>query len=209
MGGTLPIHVILDSSDVHRYADVELPSHWKRVSVPSGTPLGGIFKRVFEKYPNEAYYGMVSPYNAVDLPFLKFTQSADDVVPETKGWDFIMAEACQPDKIVWGRDDLQNERLPVHPFIGGDLVRKLGWWAAPGLKHWYVDNVWKHIADALNCGIYLPDVKMIHWHYIIGRAAIDRTYREQPCHEDDERVYKQFMANQFPALIKSLLPQGG
>ncbi len=186
--GTLPIHVIFDANDAFRYNSVDTPEHWKRISVPAGTPLGGIFDLVFKKFPDEPYYGMV----------------ADDVVPETSGWDVIMAGLCQPDKIVWGCDDIQNEKLPVHPFIGGDLIRKLGWWAAPGLKHWFVDNVWKNIADSLDCGLYLPQVKMTHVHYINGRASIDRTYREQPSHLNDERTYLKFMAEQFPNVIERL-----
>ncbi len=179
--GTLPIWVIMDANDCYRYNSVEIPDNWRRLSVPSGTSLGGIFAKIFDKYPNEPYYAMV----------------ADDVVPETSGWDVIMAEMCQPDKIVWGFDDLQNEKLPVHPFIGGDLVRKLGWWAAPGLKHWFVDNVWKNLADALNCGVYMPQVRMIHNHYSNGTAQMDRTYQEQ-------RAYIKFMNEKFPEVIKSL-----
>ncbi len=182
----LPIHVIFDAADAYRYNDVQTPPHWKRVSVPAGTPLGGIFDMVFKKYPNEDFYAMV----------------ADDVLPETKGWDVILAGLCYPDKIAWGMDELQNEKLPVHPFIGGDLIRKLGWWSAPGLKHWYVDNVWKHLADTLNCGVYIQDVKMTHLHPVNGRAAIDRTYREQPDHQEDGRNYQKFMQNDFLRVIE-------
>lgn len=185
---TLPIWIILDANDAYRYADIDIPKHWKRVSVPTGTPLGGIFSRLFDKYPDEPYYAMV----------------ADDVVPETSGWDVIMAGLCKPNKIVWGWDGIQNEKLPVHPFIGGDLVRKLGWWAAPGLKHWFVDNVWKNLAESLSCGIYLPNVKMTHHHHINGYAAVDRTYREQPNHAADEREYIRFMREEYPGIIKSL-----
>lgn len=184
----IPIWLILDANDGYRYNLIEIPPHWKRVSVPAGTPLGGIFKRVFEKYPHEDYYGMV----------------ADDVVPETEGWDKIMVSACKPDKIVWGRDDLQNEKLPVHPFIGGDLVRRMGFWAAPGMKHWFVDNAWKAIADALGCGVYLSDVHMIHRHYVNGRAQMDKTYQEQPNHVADQVAFQKFMADVFPDLIKRL-----
>lgn len=187
---TIPIHVIFDAEDAHVYNTVDTPSHWKRVSAPSGSCLGDIFSLIFKKYPNESYYGMV----------------ADDVIPETSGWDVIMAEICQPNKIVWGADGLQNENLPVHPFIGGDLLRKLGWWAAPGLKHWFVDNVWKNLADSLECGVYLPQVKMTHMHYINGRASLDRTYREQPNHGDDQRSYQEFMSKRFPDIINALKP---
>lgn len=186
--GSLPIHVIFNADDACYYNDIETPVHWKRVSVPTGTNLGSIFDLIFKKYPNEPYYGMV----------------ADDVTPQTKGWDTTMAEICQPNKIVWGCDDLQNERLPVHPFIGGDLIRKLGWWAAPGLKHWYVDNVWKNVADSLDCGVYLPYVKMTHCHPVNGRAILDRTYREQPDHMADERVYRKFIDEQLPGIINRI-----
>lgn len=185
---TIPIWVVFDSNDAYRYNLIETPAHWKRISVPANTPLGGIFERIFKKYPNESYYGMV----------------ADDVVPETRYWDEIMIAACKPDKIAWGCDELQNERLPVHPFIGGDLVRKLGWWAAPGLKHWFVDNVWKALADALDCGVYLPDVKMTHLHYTNGRAQMDRTYQEQPNHMADQVAYQKFMEEHFDDTIKRL-----
>jgi hypothetical protein len=188
--GSLPISVIFDANDGHLYNAVETPSHWRRVSAPAGTPLGGIFDLVFKKYPSEAFYGMV----------------ADDVVPETEGWDILLSEACQPDKIAWGLDELQNDFLPVHPFIGGDLVRKLGFWAAPKLKHWYVDNVWKEIAIALDCAVYRPDIRMIHRHFSNGRAQMDRTYRQQPDHETDRFAYERFMQEHFPPLIERLKP---
>lgn len=184
-GGTLPIHVILDASDVARYKDIELPSNWKRCTVPSGTPIGKIFNLIFLRYPKEPFYGMV----------------ADDVVPETNIWDIVLRDSCMPDKIAWGWDGIQNERLPVHPFIGGNLVRSLGWWAAPGLYHWYVDNVWKMIADAFNCGVYLPQIKMTHHHYVNGLASKDRTYDQQPNPNEDKIIFEEFIRIEFPKIV--------
>ncbi len=184
--GTLPIHVILDAADAHHYAAVQLPSHWKRVTVPAGTRLGDIYKLVFEAYPSCEFYAMVG----------------DDVVPETMHWDIALKESCLPDKIAWGWDSIQNDKLPTHPFIGGELVRKLGWFAAPPLQQYFVDNVWKHVADALQCGVYLPNVKMRHAHYINGERPRDRTDDEAVGMGDDERVYHQFMREEFGNVIE-------
>ncbi len=184
--GTLPIHVILDAADAHNYNEVQIPYNWKKVSVPAGSRLGDIFNMIFEKYPNEAYYGMV----------------ADDIIPQTLIWDVILRDACLPDKIAWGNDEIQKNNLPVHPFIGGDLVRKLGWWAAPGLKHWFVDNVWKALADHLKCGVYLPQLKMPHHHFINGKAPHDKTYANQPSHEQDHLACMEFMKKDFVAAIE-------
>lgn len=185
---SLPIYVMLDSADAYRYDNVEIPTHWKRCSVPAGMRLGDIFNLIFKTYPNEDFYGMV----------------ADDVVPTTPCWDIFLRNACKPDRISWGWDSIQNEKLPVHPFIGGDLVRKLGFWAAPGIKHWFVDNAWKSIADALGVAVYLPEIKMTHHHYINGKSRLDRTYENQPSQKADEVAYMKFMSEEFPALINKL-----
>lgn len=185
-GGTLPIHVVLDSANAHQYDDVVLPEHWKRCVIPSGTRLGDIFNTIFKRYPSESYYGMV----------------ADDVVPQSAMWDMILAETCQPDKIAWGECGLHNEELPVHPFIGGDLVRKWGFWAAPGVKHWFVDNIWKAFADVLECGVYLPGVKMTHLHPTNRTAPMDDTYRNQPSHMADKSACEKFMLNEFQAAVE-------
>lgn len=185
-GATLPIHVIFDVKDAYSYDEVETPSHWKRVAAPKDSKLGDIFNLIFKKYPDEPFYGMV----------------ADDVVPETHGWDILLRNACMPDKIAWGACGIQNENLPVHPFIGGDLIRKLGWWSAPGLKHWFVDNVWKDLSVSLNCGVYMPEVKMTHLHYLNGRAPNDRTYEEQPDHQRDMEIYLDFKKNRYPWIME-------
>lgn len=189
---TLPIHVIFDESDAHNYNSVETPAHWVRCSVPPTMRLGDIFNLIFKTYPSEDFYGMV----------------ADDVVPKTEGWDIKLRDTCIPYFISWGFDGIQNENLPVHPFIGGDLVRALGWWAAPGIKHWFVDNVWKNLTTALNNGVYLPEVKMIHRHFVNGKARMDQTYENQPSHIADQTRYIEFMESEFPNIIEKIKAQG-
>ena len=182
---TLPICVVLDANDARNYDSVVLPAHWQKTIVPLGTKLDGIYIHLVQTVPDAPYYAMIG----------------DDVRPESLHWDITMRDACLPDKIVWGWDSIQNEKLPTHPFIGGDLVRRLGWFAAPGMKQYFVDNVWKNLADKLGCGVYLPDVKMRHCHYLNGDRQRDRTDDEAPSMSNDERAYYHFMNNDFAAAV--------
>lgn len=187
-GATMPVVVVTEGSDACFFPLEECPRHFWMFTVDDGTRIGDIFNHAFKTFPNEAFYGII----------------ADDVTPETSRWDLLLREACLPDKIAWGFDGGHDETLPRHPFIGGDLVRKLGFLSCPGVKHWYVDNAWKDIAEALDCGVYLPEVRMIHRHPTTGLAQFDRTYKEQPDPRADEATYRRWKEQEFPALMEKL-----
>lgn len=184
-GATLPVWLVLDSDNSWFYGDIELPKLCRKVRVSPGTKIGDIFNIIFKYHPNEDYYAIL----------------ADDVVPTTFRWDIILKEAAGRDRIAWGYDGGCDETLPRHPFIGGDLVRKLGFIAVPGVKHWFVDNGWKDLSQALNCGEYRPEVRMTHMHYTIGKSPRDRTYDEQPDPRTDEMTYRMWRERNFPEII--------
>lgn len=187
-GATLPVFVVLDKDNVSHYSEIELPKFFTRCSAHPGTRIGDIFNKIYNAFPNESFYGVM----------------ADDVVPETYRWDILLKEACLPDRIAWGFDGGHDETLPRHPFIGGDLVRKMGFLSAPGVKHWYVDNAWKDIAEGLNCGAYRPEIRMVHRHYTNGLAQKDRTYTEQPNPRVDEFAYNMWKEQELPDLLRRL-----
>ena len=109
--------------------------------------------------------------------------------------------ACLPDKIVYGDDGINGMNLPTHPFIGGDLVRKVGYIAPPDVNHWYVDNFWKELGMAMDCLDYMPGIKTNHHHFINGKAKEDSTYKNQPDHEKDRKAFEAYMADGFPKMI--------
>lgn len=90
----------------------------------------------------------------------------DDHRPRTPGWDTRIRETltAMGSGLAYGRDGLQDERLPTAPFWTADVVRALGWFYPPVLQHLYADDYWKLLADDLGRRAYLPDVYIEHLH---------------------------------------------
>ena len=181
-----PVYVVFDKEDATSYECVKFPSNFKRVCVPSWMRLGDIFNRLFQTFPNEEYYGIV----------------ADDVVPGKEEYDSLLAEAAIPNRIAWGFDGGADETLPRHPFIGGELIRWLGYIAPPGMKHWYIDDVWRELGKAFNCAVYLPEIPMLHFHPANGTAPEDRTYLDQPNTTVDRMTFERWKRFILPELVK-------
>lgn len=102
----------------------------------------------------------------------------DDHRPRTKHWDAMYLAALDQlgSGIVYGNDGFQGENLPTQVAMTSDIVRALGWMALPGLRHLYVDNVWKALGAAADCLRYLPDVLVEHMHPFAGKAELDDNY---------------------------------
>lgn len=185
---TLPVHVVLDEADAANYDSVSLPSHFKVICVPAGTRLGDIFNMIFRDFPNEEFYGMVS----------------DDCIAETDEWDVKLRNACLPDRIAWPYDGFVNEKMPTTPFFGGELIRRLGFWSAGDMQHWYTDNAWGDIAQGLNKAAYQPDIRLIHLHPLLGTAKNDATYINQPNHSVDKVAYESWKRFDFPLIMERM-----
>jgi len=186
-GATAPVLLVTDHDDTS-YDALALHPNFKRKVMPPHNGIGECFNAVFAEYPDLEYYGVM----------------ADDVVPETPKWDMLLKEACLPFSLSWGNDGLQGAKLPTHPHIAGDVVRTLGWIACPGVMHWFVDNMWLDIANALGGGHYLTDVRTPHYHVLSGQASLDDTYMNQPSREKDMTNYAAFMKNEFPGIARKL-----
>ena len=129
---------------------------------------------LFEQYPNQKWYSLFG----------------DDVVPQTALWDYALAKAAGTRKIAYG-DDLANSGRATHPFVGGDLVRAVGWFAWPHCIHWYLDTAWEWLGRATDRLVFLPDVHTAHLHPDFGTAPDDQTYRERWLDHTTGRQYTQ------------------
>lgn len=88
----------------------------------------------------------------------------DDHRFRTHGWDKIIRDALVKPGIAYGDDLFQRENLPTAPFISYEVIKALGYYAEPGLKHMYIDNVWKDIGRGIGNLVYLPEVVIEHVH---------------------------------------------
>jgi hypothetical protein len=128
----------------------------------------------------------------------------DDHRPRTAGWDLSVLEAMNGmgPGLVYTRDGLQDERLPTAPFWHADVIRALGWYYPPVLKHLYADDYWLCLARDLGRCTYLPDVLIEHEHPSAGKAVEDESYRESAaCFDHDRDAFAGFLTHNHPGIL--------
>ena len=104
----------------------------------------------------------------------------DDNVPRTHGWDSRIVETLeQPGIRFTFGDDLYPGRekgtLTIHVFMEAGVVKTLGYFGPPSIKHQYVDVVWEAWGEKAGLQ-YLDDVVIEHMHYTAGKAPGDESY---------------------------------
>lgn len=178
--------VLLVDKDDFTYNDLDLNSNFA-INYFDKSNIASLMNEVFKRYPNEDVYGIM----------------ADDVLPETPKWDKILREQAVTHPISWGNDGLHGINLPTHPFLNGDIVRKLGFIAPPELKHCYVDNFWLLLAHTIG-GAYCPNVKLTHYHPIVNLAESDDTYKNQPDMNIDASSWEEIRPK-YQTLLKEMI----
>jgi hypothetical protein len=103
----------------------------------------------------------------------------DDMVPVTDGWDERLCEAAGPSGMAYPNDRRRDD-IPEAVVISTRVVRALGWFCQPSLRHWYVDSVWRDLGTGAGCLTYLPGVLVDHRHPNVpgSGARPDRTYAD-------------------------------
>lgn len=167
---------------------VDLPS-WAKIHHGPRRRLGGTLN-------------MVGPFSADRYDVVGFM--GDDHVPRSHDWDGQVFEFAAQGHVVYGNDLVQGPNLPTAVFIDSRIVRTLGHFVLPGQIHLWMDNYWRTLGEQLGALTYLPDVVIEHVHPIAGNAAWDDGYAEANSAsnwENDERIYKEWVAHQMPADI--------
>lgn len=101
----------------------------------------------------------------------------DDHRPRTGGWDDLVRQRIDGG-MVYGRDGLQDERLPTWCFWSADVIRALGFFCPPTLEHMYLDNFWLALARGIGRCAYVPELLVEHMHPSAGKASVDAGYEK-------------------------------
>lgn len=189
-----PVYVRVDDCDPFLSELTELP--WPptfQLHVGPRQGLRSAMDEMFQAYPNEPWYGIL----------------ADDLAPQTLGWDKLLVERAGRGAISYPNDLGRKTKLPTHPCVGGDLVRAQGWFGLPGVRHYCVDSVYRYIGDELGIKHRLDYVIVEHVHYSEKKSERDGLYRETSRHKDsDDAAYTAWLQQQGPDLIRRLRQLG-
>ena len=101
----------------------------------------------------------------------------DDNLPRTPGWDLRIMEALERTPFAFGNDLYPRApgSLSCHVFTRSDVIKTLGYFGPPRIRHMYVDVAW--MAWGIRTGIaYLDDVVIEHMHFTVGKSAHDEVY---------------------------------
>ena len=124
---------------------------------------------------------------------------ADDTVPETEGWDVLLADALPGIAYPYNR---RRDDIPEHHLTTSAIIRAVGWLLYPGCQHYYTDNVLADLGHGAGCLRYVPGVLVRHDHWDSAPVEHDETYKlaEQVGPKDHE-AYQWWRRNQMQADI--------
>ena len=136
----------------------------------------------------------------------------DDHVPRSPNWaNRLVEEHLKGTSILYGRDGLQDERLPTWWSMSSRIVRGLGKMVPAKVQHLFCDNSIKDLGEAAGVLHYLDDVLIEHVHPFAGKAPVDAQYervnraeqyaRDAAAYQEWQRYGKEVDAAAVRALV--------
>jgi hypothetical protein len=151
---------------------------------------------------NDAALKLAPRYRALML-------AADDQVFVTPGWDLLMMgtlDALGGTGIVYP-DDKRRYDVPEHVLMSSDVITVLGWFAEPGFRHFYIDNVWAELGKRSGLMRFCPRAVIRHEHYSVTPGAVrDETYSraEQADGDPDFAEFTRWRAQRMSGQVSLL-----
>jgi hypothetical protein len=193
--GATDILFIFDDDDPRLHKSVTACGRWQHTVLPR-VEVGAVSK-----------LNAAAAAHAGEYPVLMF--AADDTVPRTRGWDEAIVAAVGGTGMAYpsglGRTD-----VPELVAISSDIVRALGWFALPSIRHYWCDSAWADLGRA--AGIrFLPDVVLEHMHHTSGKGDHDHVYRMgERFYAADREAYLAWRADGMEAdlaVVREVLKQ--
>lgn len=184
-GMSTPGAVVVDEADYAKnneaYDALELPDNWTVHVVPGGCCGTATEQALHDLCDDLDYVGWL----------------ADDLIPETPGWDVKCIEALTGWNVVSTNDGKwAPNKLNGATVWSGDLVRAAGYLYAPGLRHFYIDTLWEELGKLMNCWTVLMDVMVRHAHVSYGDDTPDKTTeRTHTAWATDEEAFLNWKNN--------------
>jgi len=117
-------------------------------------------------------------------------QGNDDIVFRTAGWDGLVRNAFQGDKIrmVHGGDGgPRGEVFGPHPFISREWVETVGYFTPPYFSSDFGDSWINDLANRIGRRTYVP-ILVEHMHHFFGKAEMDQTTNERLARHSSDNV---------------------
>lgn len=104
----------------------------------------------------------------------------DDQWIRTKDWDKMMLDkmdAIGGQGVLYPDDLLQREHLATAACISSEIIKALGYFGLPCVKHMYAEGAWMMVGRAIGKLVYMPNIIIEHMHYQNGKAVMDAQYQ--------------------------------
>lgn len=164
-----------------------LPKGWEIITVPENLGWAQGCNYVFEKYPNEPWYGFFY----------------DDMAPVTEGWDTRLVQGLNDKVLISSAENNWHKPARIQTaVINGDLVRECGFLCLPETWACFTDDFWERIGRELGCW-QVQDVVVETLNPRKGDYEEDdahKTAYKSGNYEKDAEIWDRFQQTEFRPL---------
>jgi hypothetical protein len=194
-GMTLPGYVVVDADDFEEngalYRSFELPAGWSFFVSDTRSMADSIrwaMKLLFKDTTDWVMW------------------VADDLVPETPGWDVKLVGELTGWNCVSSDDGWRSpQRFDGALAWSGDLLRAVGYLVPPGVKHMCLDDLWEEIGAAAGCWRTVMDVMLRNHHAALSGMKDPTARHVDATLAHDRLVFEKWRQTDKVAAINRVL----